>query len=368
MRICVLGNALSIHTKRLVTYLVNKGHEVCVISFRKSEIEQIPVYCYEPQYNNFLYKVFHFLKNLREIKKQIWEIKPDILHAHYLTSYGLLGALSGFRPLVVSAMGTDLIVDSKKSLPHRFILSYVIKKANLVTLGASHLAMRIQELGGDLNKTIKVTAGVDTKHFNIRKRPQRDNRRTVILSCRVFEREQNIEYLIQALAPILRKRGDIEVHFCGDGSHRAYCQNLIMELGIEHSIKFFGFVEHAQMPLHYYQADIYVSSSTSDADHISLMEALACGLFPVVSDIPTNRDWIEDNKNGFLAPLNDPEIFGQKILEAVERKDMRETSKKYNFDMVRSKAEYGKDLEILEDCYHNLYQEKPFLWIGKGRN
>ncbi len=358
MKICVLGNALSIHTERLVMYLANKSYEVHLISFRKSRIDGIPAYYYEPQYNNSLYKGFYFLKNLKKIKKHIWSINPDILHAHYLTSYGFLGALSGVTPLVVSAMGTDLIVDSRKSLLHRFIISSVIKKANLVTIGASHLEKQIQDLGGDMNKTIKVTAGVDISRFNFRKQPQRDGKKIVILSCRVFEKEQNVEYLIRALAPILRKRRDIEVQFLGDGTHRAYCQNLTKDLGIEHSTEFFGFVEHDQMPIHYYQADIYVSSSTSDADHISLMEALACGLFPVVSDIPTNREWIEDNKNGLLAPLNNKEIFGKKILEAIERRDMRERSKKYNFDLVKSKAEYGKDLEILEEYYYKLYQEK----------
>jgi glycosyltransferase involved in cell wall biosynthesis len=358
VKICVLGNALSIHTKRLVTYLANKGYEVHVISFRRSRIDEIPVYHYEPRCDNSIYKGFHFLRKFKEIRRLIWTIKPDILHAHYLTSYGLLGTLSGFTPLVVSAMGTDLIVDSRKSLLHRFVIASVIKKSNLVTVGASHLAKRVRELGGDIHKTLKVTAGVNTEYFNLSKRPRGDTKRTVVLSCRVFEREQNVEYLIQAIAPILRKRRDIELHFCGDGSHRAYCQNLIRELGIEQNANFFGFVDHDQMPLYYCQADIYVSSSTSDADHISLMEALACGLFPVVSDIPTNREWIEDNKNGFLAPLNNPEIFGERILEAVKRRGIRERSRKYNFDMVRSKAEYGKDLEILEESYRKLFEEK----------
>lgn len=358
MKICFLGNALSIHTKRWVMYLINRGYEVYVISFRKSKIDEIPIYCYEPQYNNFLYKYFHFSKNFKEIKKQIWAIKPDVLHAHYLTSYGLLGALSGFRPLVVSAMGTDLLVDSRKSLLHRFILSYVIKKADLVTLGASHLVRQVQELGGDISKTIKVTIGVDIEKFNLRKRIQKDNKRTVILSCRVFEREQNIEYLILSLGPILRERRDVEVHFCGDGSHREYCQNLVNELGIEHNTNFLGFVNHDQMPFHYNQADIYVSSSTSDADHISLMEALACGLFPVVSDIPTNREWIEDNRNGFLVPLDDPEMFRKKIVQAIENQELREKSKEYNFELVKSRAEYRKDLELLEEYYRRLCKEK----------
>ena len=357
MKICLLSNALSIHTRRWINVLKINGHEVHLISYRRAEVRDAIFYCYSPNYNNLFYKYFHFLKTLKEIKKKIWEINPDILHAHYLTSYGLLGALSGYKPLIVSAWGSDLLVDSKKSFFHRHIIKRILEKSDLVTVMANHMISNVKELGGDVGKTIKVTLGVNIEKFNIEER-RKDNCKTVILSNRVFEKEQNIDYLINSLSNVFSRRNDIEIWFYGNGSRREYCENLVRKLGIEFDTTFFGFVDHDQMPHCYKQADIYVSTSMSDGDHVSLMEALACGLFPVVTDIPANREWVEDGENGFLVPLNNSAYLSEKIIEAIENVELRERVRNYNFELVKSRAEFGKDLKLLEEHYRKLSTRK----------
>ena len=298
MIICLLSNAESIHTKRWIDYLVGNSYEVHLISYRWAEIDGAAFYCYSPNHNNYLYKSFHFLRSFKSIKKKIWEINPDILHAHYLTSYGLLGALSGYRPLIVSAWGSDLLVDSKKSFFHKYLIRRTLERADLITVMASHMIPVVEGLGADLHKTLKVTIGIDTQKFNINARKD-NNSKVIILSNRVFEKEQNIETIVNSLPFLLRRQNDVEIRFYGDGSRKDYCQNLVKKLGIQFNTRFFGFVGHDEMPQHLKQAHIYVSSSTSDGDHVSLMEALACGLFPVVTDIPANREWIEDGKEWF---------------------------------------------------------------------
>jgi glycosyltransferase involved in cell wall biosynthesis len=353
MKICLLSNALSIHTKRWTNYLMVNGYDVHLISYRWDKINDAIFHCYSVAGNNCLFKTFYFLKTFKQIKDQIWEIKPDILHAHYLTSYGLLGNLSGYKPLIVSAWGSDLIVDSKKSFFHKYIIKRVLKEADLITVMANHLIPKVKELGGDICKTIKVTLGINIEEFNINGR-EKCCGKIVILSSRVFEKEQNIKHIINSLPYVFSRKDNIEVRFYGDGSLRGYCEDLVGRLGIESNTKFFGLVDHNQMPRSLKQADIYVSTSTSDGDHVSLMEAMACGVFPVVSDIPANREWVEDGRNGFLVPLNDGKFLSKKIIDAIENQQLREKSKKYNFELVKSRAEFGKDLKLLEQYYKKL--------------
>ena len=357
MRICLLANALSIHTKRWIDSLRDMGSDVYLISFRGSNMSDPNFHFWSPVRNGYLYKSIFVLKSLRDIKSKIWEINPDVLHAHYLTSYGLLGVLSTFRPLVVSVWGSDLFVDARKSVFHRHIIKSVLEKADLVTVMANHMIAEVEKLSCVARKTIKVTLGVNTDKFNIEDRIQ-ENGRTVILSNRVFEKEQNIEYIIDSLPHVIHKIGDVEIRFYGDGSRKVYCQELAKKKGLERNTTFLGFVDHEQMANYYKQADIYVSSSTSDGDHVSLMEAMACGLFPVVSDIPANREWIDDGKNGFLVPVDDkPSLFAQRIVEAINKRKLRERVRKHNFELIRTRGQFGRDLELLLQHYDRLIND-----------
>ena len=63
-------------------------------------------------------------------------------------------------------------------------------------------------------------------------------------------------------------------------------------------------------------------------------------------------------KNGFLVPLGDPVIFATKIIEAIEKKDLRQKAVEYNSELIKSKAEYACDLRLLEEHYQRLSGKK----------
>jgi glycosyltransferase involved in cell wall biosynthesis len=66
-------------------------------------------------------------------------------------------------------------------------------------------------------------------------------------------------------------------------------------------------------------ADVYISSSHVDGSSVSLMEALACGLPCLVSDIPANKEWVFEGQNGWLFPDGDADALAEKILAAISQ-------------------------------------------------
>lgn len=120
MKICYFADAQSIHTERWVKWFVKRGHEVHLISFKKAKIENVNFHYIGPlksvPYFSILCSPILFLLFLkfRTIRKLIKEIDPDIVHGHYLTEHGFLAAASGFKPLVVSAWGSDVLINMKK--------------------------------------------------------------------------------------------------------------------------------------------------------------------------------------------------------------------------------------------------------------
>ncbi len=359
MKICLLSNVLSIHTRRWVSLLAHKGFEVSLISFREGPpLPGIKTHVFEPKYNNAFDKLIYFVCNIKKVKELILQINPDLLHAHYLTNYGLVGALSGYKPLVVSIWGTDLFVDPNKSALHKKTIKFILEKSDLVTIMAEHMRDKVLQLDCKPDKIMKVSLGIDLDQFNIYGRNNNNDHNCLIVGTRAFEKEQNNEYMIEAISYLAKSIKDVQLHFYGEGSRLNACKDKVCELSLQNNIQFFGKVAHKEIPLIYSNADIYVSTSTSDGDHVSLMEAMACGLFPVVSDIPANREWIEDGENGFLSSLDHPKDLADKIKSAMEDNQLREKAVFHNFELIKTRASHRNDVDKLIQTYHNLIKTK----------
>ena len=142
-RVLFLADGSSIHTKRWVNSLLEKGVTIHLFSLKPVNAADYPDHDFTFTHFN-LQKRFgglsklSYLKVLPELKKVIRDFKPDILHAHFATSYGLLGALSGFHPFILSVWGSDVFDFPKKSFLHKSILEYNLKKADRI-LSTSHV-------------------------------------------------------------------------------------------------------------------------------------------------------------------------------------------------------------------------------------
>src|SRR4249920_3185949 len=107
MKIATLSNAAALHTRRWVEYFRERGHEVRVWSLEvgppelgAERLASIPV----PGFIRYPLATPAALRALEAFR-------PDVVDAHFVPNYGLIGALTGVHPLVVSAWGSDLLVN-----------------------------------------------------------------------------------------------------------------------------------------------------------------------------------------------------------------------------------------------------------------
>ena len=140
MKLLILADPNSSHTIKWVTSLAKWGIDIMLIG-----LGNLMVKSYEPYPNIKIemigakvtrdegsFKKISYLKAVPYIRKKIKEFKPDIVHSHYASSYGLLGALSSFHPFIVSVWGSDVYSFPDKSVLHRKVLEYVLKKADII--------------------------------------------------------------------------------------------------------------------------------------------------------------------------------------------------------------------------------------------
>jgi len=354
MKFLFLSDARSFHTKKWVDYFINRGYDSYLFSLEKSQGTKAFEIFISPKIE---YPLFKYLLALPQLKKFIKEIEPDLINAHFIPNYGFLGALSKRKPLVVSAWGSDVLISSKKSFLHRLRAKYVLSKADLVTCDGMNIFQELGTLGVEKDKIVLVPMGVEHKMLRECSITGgfENKEEIIILSMRSLEPVYDLKTLIKAIPLVINQsHKNIKFWIIGEGSQKEELVKLSLNLGIERNIEFRGYISREELEDCFQKADIYISTSLSDSTSVSLLEAMASGLLPVVSDIPGNREWIEDGENGFLFPTGDYQALAQKIVWVInDFKDIKKLRME-NQKIIKEKALWEENMQMIENKFLEL--------------
>lgn len=198
--------------------------------------------------------------------------------------------------------------------------------------------------------------GIEASFLNQRNEGGRTlaTRPITILSNRNLLPIYNVSLLIRAIPIILREESKVKFIIAGEGPEREKLEREVRSLNVSEFVHFLGRIPHDAMASLLSQTDIYVSTSLSDGTSVSLLEALASGAFPVVTDIPSNREWICEGENGFLVPTDQEEVLAKRIIEAVRNKAMLEKSRNENLSLIEERALWPATIEKTKRIYEGI--------------
>lgn len=349
MRILFVSDALSIHTRRWAEYFRDRGDEVHIASFRYANIQGVTLHLL-PTYKlgkiGYLFSVI----NLRKIYKQV---KPDIVHAQYITSYGFIAVLARIKPLIVTAWGTDVLISPQRSSIIRMITKYTIMNADVVTTVAEHMNNSIRDLS--IDKYVEaIPFGVDINLFKIKSTNENASKKLSLICTRNFAPVYDVETLIKAIFILKEKNIHIKTTLIGDGPLRKELEDLVSQLNLLEQITFFGHIGFKELSENLADSDIFVSPAISDGNNVSLNEAMACGCFPIATNIPANAQWITHGYNGYLYPPGKPEVLSELIEQAINNKYLLGKSRQINRDIVEERANWVNCVKKVESIYSAL--------------
>jgi glycosyltransferase involved in cell wall biosynthesis len=313
-----------------------------------------------PQIRIVSYVIF-LVYSVIQIRWLLRKLNPDILHTHYITDYGFLGALSCFHPLVVTAWGSDVLINPKLSRRGKWPVEFALRRADLITCDAEHIKAPLVELGANPAKINLINFGIDVQRFSpgpkdeelIRKLEISDS--PVIISLRTLEPVYDIDSLVKAVPLVLKEVPEAKFLIAGKGSQEAKLRELAKSLGVDGSIKFVGLIPNDELPQYLRVADVYVSTSLSDAGiAASTAEAMACELPVVITDFGDNRKWVEDGENGFLVPLRNPEVLASRILALLSDKEKRIKFGQIGRRIIKERMNMEKEMQRMEMLYEQL--------------
>ena len=281
------------------------------------------------------------------------------IHVHWGIPTGLIGVWVGTllrKPLAVTIHGSDLRMALERSKFVRRLFIYVCKKADHVNSVSEVQRKELERLGVPSEKISTIPMGIDAAFLETgeSRGVKFGNRPITILSNRNLLPIYNVSLLIRAIPIVLKEEPETRFRIAGDGTERKALEREVESLNINPSVEFLGRVPHEEMPILLSQADIYVSTSLHDGTSVSLLEAMGSGAFPVVTDIPANREWIIDGENGFLVAEDEKESLASKIIEAIRNRELLGKSRTKNRLIVEQKALWPGYISRIKNIYISI--------------
>lgn len=345
MRILFLSDAATYHTPRWVNYFADRGHRCYLVTLDegfKTKAEEF--FLQTKTLPDFL----RYPLSLGKVRKIVAKIEPDLVNAHFVPNYGLIGAFLKFHPLVISTWGSDVLISPGKSFLHKLRAKYVLSRADLVTADAEVTAQAVCKLGVEREKILVSPMGVEKSLLGQQER--KENPYLLILSSRRLEPLYDVATLLKAV-PQVKKEAQREVRFVilGEGSQKDRLAGMAKELKVEKWVEFKGVVSRETLWDYYRQSDIYVSTSRSDSTSVSLLEAMNFGLLPIVTDIPGNREWIENGNNGFVFPVSDHRSLAERIISVADEFVRWAQFRERNAAIIQRKAVWEENMRAVEE-------------------
>jgi len=324
MRILLLADAHSPHTQKWVRGLLDATLEVGLFSLsRKGDVaHSTDVRCHL-----FLHEApvvrsgsivaqlakLRYLDAVSAIRSAIDSFQPDVVHAHYASSYGFLGSLAcpSHLPYLVSVWGSDVYDFPQGSFVHRSLIRFVLSRARTVMSTSSDMA---KVTSAYTDKKIEVVPfGVDLSVFTPQSRAK--GQQVLTFGCaKLLEKNYGQALLLRALGRIKREgRFAFRLLLVGDGSQRELLTCQSEALGLGDDVVFMGAINHARMAEVLKDFDIAVYPSEAESFGVSAVEAGACGLPVIATRVGGLREVIDDGVTGLLVTPKSEEDLVDKL-------------------------------------------------------
>lgn len=363
MKICFLASASSIHTVRWVNALASLGNDVSLLTIQPPRLDSIDnrVSIYQLKITN----KFGYYLNTLEARRIIRKINPDILNVHYASGYGTLGRLINYKPLLLSVWGSDVYLFPYQSKRNERILRKNLESATQIASTSKDMKKQTEKFIQPKLPIVITPFGIDMKKFKPN-HSKKNNNYITIGTVKRLEEVYGIDILITAFSKLVKRLkseeqiillNKLRLLIVGDGSLREKLKKLVRDENIEDLVEFIGAVPNDEVPNYLNQFDIYCALSRSESFGVAVLEASACEVPVVVSNVGGLPEVVQNKKTGFIVNHEDIDEVVQKLYELVMNEDVRSKMGKKGREFVAEHYDWNKNVNHMLNVYENLIEE-----------
>lgn len=329
MRVFVVGDVQSPHTRRWVTMYTDAGDDVMVAGFGvSSDLDAGFTSLGEAALSARRYAVA-----VPRLRRAIRAFRPDVVNALFVSSYGVATALARpSAPLVLGAWGSDVLWLPRRSRWHRKAIRWALDRAALVTYDSDDVQRAIVA-AVPTARTLRVVFGPESSWLD--GEPAAGKR---ILSPRALDPFYGIGTIVEAFSMARRNGLDWDLDILTYGMDHSELTAAVHALGIDDAVRFHGRLDRKDVRDLFGECEVFCSVPSSDATAATLLEGMAAGSFPVVSDLPATYEWIQDGLNGLIVPHDDSRILAEALGRACSDEHLRKDAARRNRALIQEQA------------------------------
>ena len=306
-KILVMADGASIHTEKWIYGLsLNPEFEIYLLTMNPSGarpsigINNKVKTVFEVHNNNTVKDAnnYWYVKNVLKIREIVKKVKPDIINTIYLTSYGLMGSLMKDNVLLSHFMiGTDIMVTPQKNFLYKLLTKFALFRGDYFVSSSKTMTkslLRLHNIPSERLLTQQYGVGEEVINY------PRLGKVYDFISNRAWVPNSNIPLILEIFKCL-----EIPLNHAIIGQGGVQEKKIHGLLSQLPQVKHLGTLQYMDNIHAVAQSKYYISLTSSDGASLSLMEAMALGVVPVVSDVAPNLEWVEDGYNGFVVDIND---------------------------------------------------------------
>jgi glycosyltransferase involved in cell wall biosynthesis len=293
------------------------------------------------------------------------QVNPDLVHALRIPFEGLLASQTPASiPLVVSTWGNDLTYHARRSPAMRRWTHRTLSRVNGLVADTRRDIRLAQDWGLAADKWTLVVPGsggllldrIDQPRLDLKAELPEKLRKApaLVINPRGF-RPGSVrnDTFFQAVPLVLSQQPDV-LFACSAMQGQPEAQGWVEHLGIQDAVLLLPYLMQESLWEIFRLAQVSVSISQHDGTPNSLLEAMACGCFPVAGDIESLREWITTGENGLLVDPTNPQMLAEAMLKALSDPDLRLAAARRNRSIVETRASREVTASRVLDFYKNI--------------
>ena len=306
----------------------------------------------------------------KRMRERMQAVRPDLVHAMRIPFEAILTtAASPSAPLLISVWGNDftlhatstpwmgwltrrallyadgLHVDCQRDLDLAYDLGFSRERPKIVLPGGGGVRPEIFHPGtpdlAALNDKLAAVLGSIPPEA------------PVVINPRGFRAYVRNDTFFQAIPRILEAHPET-IFLCPSMADQAQAKRWIERLGIDAAVRLLPMLSPIEMAATFQRAEVTVSPTEHDGTPNTLLEAMACGCFPVAGDLESIREWIDDGVNGLLVDPSDPNALARSVNLALTDLEMRTQAISINSSLIAHRATYANVMDEAEAFYRKI--------------
>lgn len=290
----------------------------------------------------------------RHLRRFIEQVQPDLVHAMRIPYEGMLAAdAAGLAPLAVSVWGNDFTLHAPATPLMRHYTEWTLQVADGLHADCQRDIRLGKQMGFAVNRPTLVSPGNGGIRTDVFYPPETPPAAPLVVNPRGFRAYVRNDTFFAAIPLVLKERPDARFA-CASMAGTREALETVARLGVESAVELLSARPHAQMAELFRAAQVVVSPSTHDGTPNTLLEAMACGCFPVAGDLDSIREWIKPGENGLLVDPGDPQALAAAILRGLNDSALRRRAAEKNAALIAERAEYERNMARVVGFYEQL--------------